>query len=275
MRGDGLLNRSRRFQLFLLGLLLAGLVGCNTVNATDGFADPDYAGAYRLAAKGDVAALSARVEQGLAVNRLVGLEGVRLPDGRPHEVTLLQWAVAMDDPVAVESLLKVGADPDVLDSTRRTALIYATTAKHPRILALLLEHGADPNIIAKAGLEKTALSYALSERNWDYAELLLRHGANVNIDLGRGTLPVVRHAYLHQWPAVRWLIEHGADLEDKEVRRTLVCRVRNSYRVHPELLPEGQVARDAVRAALIARGVDAARLDPANYPSRKCDEPEL
>ena len=44
-------------------------------------------------------------------------------------------------------LLNAGAEVDLKDEYGRTALIYASTGPFPDAVRLLLENGADPNIV--------------------------------------------------------------------------------------------------------------------------------
>jgi len=67
-----------------------------------------------------------------------------------YNQTLLYWAVRRDKVKSVEALLKAGADPNIFCNNGWTALYIATSFRwsevSTRIVKLLLEYGADPNI---------------------------------------------------------------------------------------------------------------------------------
>ena len=75
-------------------------------------------------------------------------------------------------------LLKLGATVDGSDDEGGTALIYAA-AGGPEPVAFLLEHGADPNFVTRAG--RTPLNQAVLAGKIATARLLLAHHANVNL----------------------------------------------------------------------------------------------
>jgi ankyrin repeat protein len=91
----------------------------------------------------------------------------------------LLCAAAADDAVAVEELLKQGADPGVRDPLGRTALHLAAELCRPNAAKALLAHGADPN--ARGADGRTPLHVAARARCADVAGLLLDHGADPNV----------------------------------------------------------------------------------------------
>lgn len=84
-------------------------------------------------------------------------------------------ALNTEDIPAIESLLKQGVDLNVKDDNGIYPLNYAYQ-RGIDVTALLLEYGADPDIIDFTGT--SPLHDASSEGNVDMAELLLIYGAD-------------------------------------------------------------------------------------------------
>jgi uncharacterized protein len=91
----------------------------------------------------------------------------------------LGHAIHEDDVVIIESLLKKGANPNLLDSeTGETLLMSAATYSTPEVVRALIEGGADVNARNKSG--QTALTLADSKDNlWrrEIVALLKSRGA--------------------------------------------------------------------------------------------------
>ena len=47
--------------------------------------------------------------------------------------------------MAIQNLVKVGAELDAIDHEGRTALLYSVRHNHPRCLVILVAAGADPD----------------------------------------------------------------------------------------------------------------------------------
>jgi len=171
-----------------------------------------------------------------------GLEGVLtiLPHG---SWTPLMYAARQGSLETARTLAAAGADLNATDPDGTTALVLAIINGHYDTAALLAEKGADPNIADTAGM---AALYAAVDMNTlgevygrparpssskrtalDLMKVLLAHGANPNAQLkspalqrahtpGEGTLaegstPVMRAAKNGDAPAIRLLLEQGAD----------------------------------------------------------------
>lgn len=118
----------------------------------------------------------------------------------------------------VQTLLDLGADPDILNSNGITPLQYECgrnrdiSKEHTEIL---LNASADPNIRSKYG--DTALTRAINHHDADLEiiRMLLEAGADVNLADGEKRPPLF-YALNNQSPeAVRMLIETGADISWK------------------------------------------------------------
>jgi hypothetical protein len=98
------------------------------------------------------------------------------------------------------------------DSTRWTALLWATRNDHVDNVKALLAAGADPNIATLYG--RSPLVEALEKQLWDIAHVLIQGGANAN-DHAPGGDPVLVLAVQFRAPIdlIKALVDAGADLE--------------------------------------------------------------
>jgi ankyrin repeat protein len=171
-----------------------------------------------------------------------GLEGVLtiLPRGN---MTALMYAAREGSLSATRALAEGGAALNLTDPDGTTALLLAIINSHYDTAALLLEKGADPNLADSAGMaalyaaaDMSTLAEVFgrpSRKTSDHLtalaliEKLLQHGANPNAvlkaptlqrahtpgdrNLGEGATPLMRAARNGDVPAMRMLLQHGAD----------------------------------------------------------------
>jgi cytohesin len=118
------------------------------------------------------------------------------------------WADLTVDEIA--DALRRGADPNAVDAENgQTALFDAV--KNRRLLALLLEAGANPNVANHKG--ETPLTYCADWGRLDEAECLLDHGADPNFRAGDDEPWPALH-YAAHWghlEVVKLLLSAGAD----------------------------------------------------------------
>lgn len=144
--------------------------------------------------------------------------------------TNLMFVVNTSTPETVEMLLKNGARINARDKKGETVLMKATSYK-TEIVDVLLEHGADPNIVAdgdyvsvdgkRAADCETALMQAVDSGATQIIEMLVRHGANVNFACGDGETALTKAAQDSQVETVKKLLESGADAKGAQGHRAL------------------------------------------------------
>jgi ankyrin repeat protein len=100
----------------------------------------------------------------------------RIATGEPPVMT----CASSGSPEAVRMLAVYGADVNARQpSQNQTALMWAAAERHPGVVAVLLEAGADPRAHTRKGF--TALHFAAREGDLESSRLLLAAGVDVNI----------------------------------------------------------------------------------------------
>jgi ankyrin repeat protein len=113
-------------------------------------------------------------------------KGARSSD-RPASVALLK-AAATDDVDKVRSELARGMSPDSASKDGYTLLHLAARAGSMRVLRLLIERGANPNLTTGHG-SFTPLHLAAATGRLEAARALLRAGADVRAKTHDGSTP--------------------------------------------------------------------------------------
>ncbi|KAM3935712.1 uncharacterized protein RB166_002855 [Leptodactylus fuscus] len=141
--------------------------------------------------------------------------------------TPLMAAAYMGHCTVAGILLESGANVNKCDVDGRSALAVAclcvpTGQRHPQLVSVLLEHGADPELQDNEGL--TPLLVAAYEGQEEVAELLLEAGANPDRSGKDQMTPLLAAASGGHAETVRVLLLWGAstDVTDKEGRSALL-----------------------------------------------------
>jgi len=119
-------------------------------------------------------------------------------------------AIVRSDERDVRARLSQGADANVSSKDGVPLILIAVRKGNHKIVAALLERGADANAQIPI-VHESAVMIAVSQRSHSIAELLLASGANPNIGNFAGIRPIMRAAAEGDAPAVRLLLDHGAD----------------------------------------------------------------
>lgn len=113
----------------------------------------------------------------------------------------------------INLLLNNGADPNISNLNGYTALMYSS-GYTSKITKILLEHEADPNIRNENGI--SPLTRALCSNDFKVSKLLLEHGADPNLQDNYGNSPLIQLLESIIYPAtvykiVDLLLTYGAD----------------------------------------------------------------
>lgn len=103
-----------------------------------------------------------------------------------------------------------------------TFLMYAVYIEQYDVAKVLLENGADPNILSivthpSGSIEKLLPLYCICQHNWypiKYMKLLVENGANVNDTILSPLATCIKHSG-KDTKKVRYLIEHGAKVNQE------------------------------------------------------------
>ena len=124
-----------------------------------------------------------------------------------HHRTLLHHAAAMNRPAMARLMIELGARVDATDDTGATALtVAAVESADPSILTMLERAGARFDLLTALTLGR----YDLADR------VLAEDPARIGPD-GRDTIALHLLVAKRHADGVRWLIEHGVDLNAKRV----------------------------------------------------------
>lgn len=123
--------------------------------------------------------------------------------------TPLHWAAESTQGNAVDLLVKAGAPLEARTSNGQTP-VFVAAAGHPLALEQLLKRGADPNATSQAG--DTPLSQALMTQCLDSLERLLEHGCDVNQLEGGNWTPLQLAINRDHRRGFERLLECGAQL---------------------------------------------------------------
>jgi len=152
--------------------------------------------------------------------------------------TTLSWAAQRGDDIAVEELLKRGANPNRPDNAMKTPLHWSVAAKGNTCMVLLLQHGAHMN--AKDEYGRSALSNVSSKtKESSFQEALMRFNADIETEDDEGWRPLHWAAHKDQPGNITQLLNNGADSNatDRIGRNPLhAAMLRNCHRAMKALL---------------------------------------
>ena len=108
-------------------------------------------------------------------------------------------------------ILASGTDIEIKNKFGTTPLSFAIYQKDDTIIKILLDHGANPNVIDGNGLY-TPLSEAIVSNRESTVDLLLRYNADVNFQSNKSeTALTVAAKGCKNFKIVRWLLYKGTD----------------------------------------------------------------
>jgi len=137
----------------------------------------------------------------------------------------------------IRAALEAGADPnDLRNDAGHSVLSFHVEDKNIEIVALLLDHGAQPDFGSSVG--HTPLMAAARAGNLPLVKLLHEKGANLNAQSETGWSPLHNAAYWGRGPVIQYLMEHGADvnLRDSRMNTAADIALKEGYPRVAELL---------------------------------------
>lgn len=127
--------------------------------------------------------------------------------------TNIHIATKLNSVDVCEYLIRKGADIDIEDRNKCTALHYASIYNYLYLTDLLLYYGADPNKKSSDGT--TALSSAVWSGNAEIVDLLIQAGADISLADENGFTPLLVAAQNGDTLITKMLIDAGARISDK------------------------------------------------------------
>ena len=126
--------------------------------------------------------------------------------------TALHWAVRYQQKRTVKLLLTIGrADPNQKRVMGLVApLFLAASMGNTKIAKLLIEHGADVNMVIRGG--EYPLHHASKEGHDDIVKMLIKHGAKISQEDEGGNTAIILAATMGHDDVVETLINNGADM---------------------------------------------------------------
>ena len=127
-------------------------------------------------------------------------------------------ALRRENAADFKALLDQGADPNtrLLDDNaipreKPTPILVTASGLDIKIVKLLLDAGANPNLTQEKG-SSTALMMAASVGNLPICQILVSRGANINAQDGNGYTPLLEAAHFGKTQVAEFLVSKGAFL---------------------------------------------------------------
>jgi ankyrin repeat protein len=131
--------------------------------------------------------------------------------GLHPELDAFEAAAAGDEARVRQALAADSAYVTRVHDLGWTPLHFAAFGGQPRVVELLLSHGAAVDAVARNRFANTPLLVGLLTRQGEVARVLLAHGANVNFRQGEGVTALHEAAQSGDTDIVRMLLDAGAD----------------------------------------------------------------
>jgi hypothetical protein len=154
------------------------------------------------------------------VDKLIA-DGTNLFDAGRDGVAPIFWMVANNCPVGIKALLEKGVPVESKMPNGETLLWAAAGYASSEVLKLLIDAGANVNVVAR---ETSALVNAIENDRWDNVKLLVRNGADVNWRRGSFSTAATAADVKGHYSTVLFLLENGysyqIDMLQKRIERS-------------------------------------------------------
>ncbi|MCA9162526.1 MAG: ankyrin repeat domain-containing protein [Planctomycetales bacterium] len=168
-------------------------------------------------------------------------------------ITPLLWTIMNNKFTAYELLLQHGANPNILAEDGRSVMRLGAGHADSRWLSLALEHNGDPNLLDNKNRYvplTTPIFDAIAHHRVDNASMLLQAGANFNVQNGRGETPLNYACQFGQYDIAYKLLMAGADHRLRTPKGSSVARLTQYESPNPIILP-GQEHQELFRRKII------------------------
>lgn len=129
--------------------------------------------------------------------------------------TPLMAATMAKDLDMIKLLLEAGADPLAEDNDYRTAISLGVSIKFKEGIDLLLEHGADINMVTQTFSGDSMLHQAIPSAEAEMIDFLISRGAAIDAVNKSGMTPLHVAVENNRLDVVRLLVNKGASIENK------------------------------------------------------------
>lgn len=140
-------------------------------------------------------------------------------------------AVSVGDHESLERLMAAGVSPDERDVADEPLLWTAAENGNTRVVKILLQHGANPNVASHHNPHSTPLHAAVMNFDVESIKALLDCGANINAADDYGNTPFLTAVVTTDSETVKLLIDRGADAhrQAKDGSTALTIARRSRY----------------------------------------------
>ena len=128
------------------------------------------------------------------------------------------------DSTALKTLIN-DSNVDLFDTVGVNLLTRAVMTADYNIVKILLDNGANPNLINKTKTGSTPLMMASGYKSLKIAKLLLKKGADVNIPDNNGDPAIHWSAYYGNLTFTKLMLENGAKTDSKSIHSDGVMQV--------------------------------------------------
>lgn len=141
---------------------------------------------------------------------------------------VLQRAVESGQEQQVRELLKKNLDVNERAEAGWTALLYAAAQGYPRIVRLLLDGGANPDMGNVHSL--TPLMYGARYKNVDVCKLLVEYGANLDLQDVYGMTALMVATCVESGDVARILLKAGANTNIKDCNDMTALEIAHKHK---------------------------------------------